>query len=809
MWENGASDASSIEYDEQSDENVHEESCEESVEEYSEEIVSQQSLNEENDLSEHAEGEQDKEGTHGLSEESDYEPSEDSDYEPSEDIVYKSEQPAHVPCEEEEIEPVEETFQDSPHSDSSYEKNKISFKEANRKPCQGPLDASQLPNDSDNNHIEYQLQSVTTESNEKKKSLDAKDGDHHLTKKCNASQSLGTQSDVGSASTPQKRPESFKGCSDAANASVQQGHAGSSGKRRRSRWDPQPECNREEDESDRTGKRRKSRWAADDSQLKILGSIQPPDFMKKFVGANLDPEILKLENKLLKINGRLQNAEVRNVGFHGKLVRDRQEIIAKLIEKKSAFMPPLDYKPPNVYKKLYIPVTEYPCYNFIGLIIGPRGLTQKRMEKETGAKILLRGKGSVRDRQPPQKPNPSDNEDLHVLIEAENQKSLDDAVGMVEKLLIPVDEGMNDHKRAQLRELATLNGKLRHDNMCHTCGEEGHMKYACPSRSSTLTSGLSCETCGGSSHSTANCPLTVSTPDSSFCNQLKGSFFGDVGGTGGSTFSTPQISSRIPWQGGSTVSDVLPSYGSNSHSAPGSTPTTDGKSFKEDDDANLLVRYLPQTVDDNRIKELFSPFGRLIEAKVIKDRSTGCSKGYGFVRYDNPSNATTAVSCMNGYKIDGKTLAVKVAGKPLTPGPSSNSYPPSYPSPAMVSQDSPSLASWPGPPGSMLPDSFSSIESKNFALSPSSIFLRNSDSSSERSPPPHHVSVSSPLSFVQFPGNPDYTGSQYSSFITPSSSISPQLQGLSGGVLPFSWTATHPPGNGAFHCSYHVATPEL
>ncbi len=47
-------------------------------------------------------------------------------------------------------------------------------------------------------------------------------------------------------------------------------------------------------------------------------------------------------------------------------------------------------------RKLYIPIKKYPEYNFIGLIIGPRGITQKNMERETGAKIAIRGRGSVK-----------------------------------------------------------------------------------------------------------------------------------------------------------------------------------------------------------------------------------------------------------------------------------------------------------------------------------------------------------------------------------------------------------------------------
>jgi hypothetical protein len=45
-------------------------------------------------------------------------------------------------------------------------------------------------------------------------------------------------------------------------------------------------------------------------------------------------------------------------------------------------------------RKLPIPVKEYPNYNFIGLIIGPRGKTQKEMEYRTGCKISIRGKGN-------------------------------------------------------------------------------------------------------------------------------------------------------------------------------------------------------------------------------------------------------------------------------------------------------------------------------------------------------------------------------------------------------------------------------
>ena len=74
---------------------------------------------------------------------------------------------------------------------------------------------------------------------------------------------------------------------------------------------------------------------------------------------------------------------------------------------------------------MYIPQKEYPGYNFIGLIIGPRGNTQKRMQKETNTKIAIRGKGSVKEgasRDP--KYDYGEDEELHVLITGDKQEDV-------------------------------------------------------------------------------------------------------------------------------------------------------------------------------------------------------------------------------------------------------------------------------------------------------------------------------------------------------------------------------------------------
>ncbi|KAJ6712230.1 RNA-BINDING PROTEIN RELATED [Salix purpurea] len=261
-------------------------------------------------------------------------------------------------------------------------------------------------------------------------------------------------------------------------------------RRRRSRWDPPVDSGADggggnNNDSGSGTRKRKSRWADDEPKP----VIQLPDFMKDFTGGiEFDPEIQALNARLLEISRMLQSGlplddrpegarspspepiydnmgiriNTREYRARERLNKERQEIISQIIKRNPAFKPPADYRPPKLHKKLYIPMKEYPGYNFIGLIIGPRGNTQKRMERETGAKIVIRGKGSVKEGRLQQKrdlkPDPSENEDLHVLVEADTQEALDAAAGMVEKLLQPVDEVLNEHKRQQLRELATLNG---------------------------------------------------------------------------------------------------------------------------------------------------------------------------------------------------------------------------------------------------------------------------------------------------------------------------------------------------------------
>ncbi|XP_049393249.1 splicing factor-like protein 1 [Solanum stenotomum] len=514
----------------------------------------------------------------------------------------------------------------------------------------------------------------------------------------------------------------------------------SSRRRRRSRWDPPPTESTNDGtgggDGSGTGRKRKSRWADDEPKP----VIQLPDFMKDFTGGiEFDPEIQALNSRLLEISRKLQSGmplddrpegarspspepiydnmgiriNTREYRAREKLNRERQEIISQIIKKNPAFKPPADYRPPKLQKKLYIPMKEFPGYNFIGLIIGPRGNTQKRMEKETGAKIVIRGKGSIKEGRFQQKgnlkPDPADNEDLHVLVEAENQESVEAAAAMVEKLLQPVDEVLNEHKRQQLKELAALNGTIRDEEFCRLCGEPGHRQYACPSRTTTFKSDVLCKICGDGGHPTIDCPVKNTTGkkmDDEYQN-----FLAELGGTIPESL-TKQNPATLALGSGNSGSNPPWASNNNTGGAGASSHPGLGSSIlkpKEFDETNLYIGYLPPTLEDDGLINLFSHFGTIVMAKVIKDRLSGLSKGYGFVKFADVQQANSAITSMNGHCLDGRTIAVRVAGKPPQPA-----VPPG-PAPAMPSYPVPnqSMGAYPsqqyaadGPIGNAPPGSY-------------------------------------------------------------------------------------------------------
>jgi cold-inducible RNA-binding protein len=75
----------------------------------------------------------------------------------------------------------------------------------------------------------------------------------------------------------------------------------------------------------------------------------------------------------------------------------------------------------------------------------------------------------------------------------------------------------------------------------------------------------------------------------------------------------------------------------------------------------LFVGGLPWAVDSNRLREIFSEFGEVVDAHVALDRETRRSRGFGFVEFANAEQAQSAISALDGKELDGRTVTVNVA----------------------------------------------------------------------------------------------------------------------------------------------------
>ncbi|XP_044150514.1 KH domain-containing, RNA-binding, signal transduction-associated protein 3 isoform X1 [Bufo gargarizans] len=119
-------------------------------------------------------------------------------------------------------------------------------------------------------------------------------------------------------------------------------------------------------------------------------------------------------------------------------------------------------------QKVLIPIKQFPKFNFVGKLLGPRGNSLKRLQEDTLTKMSILGKGSMRDKAKEEELRKSGetkyfhlNDDLHVLIEvfappAEAYGRMGHALEEIKKFLIP---DYNDEiRQAQLQELTYLNG---------------------------------------------------------------------------------------------------------------------------------------------------------------------------------------------------------------------------------------------------------------------------------------------------------------------------------------------------------------
>jgi RNA recognition motif-containing protein len=87
----------------------------------------------------------------------------------------------------------------------------------------------------------------------------------------------------------------------------------------------------------------------------------------------------------------------------------------------------------------------------------------------------------------------------------------------------------------------------------------------------------------------------------------------------------------------------------------------------------IYVGNLPYSVTDSALKNNFAEFGSVSSAKVMMDRETGNSKGFGFVEMASAEVAQAAISALHGMSVDGRSIVVSLA-RPREASRDSNAY---------------------------------------------------------------------------------------------------------------------------------------
>lgn len=77
---------------------------------------------------------------------------------------------------------------------------------------------------------------------------------------------------------------------------------------------------------------------------------------------------------------------------------------------------------------------------------------------------------------------------------------------------------------------------------------------------------------------------------------------------------------------------------------------------------SMYVGNLPFSADQSSLQTLFAPFGEVLSARVMSDRETGRSRGFGFVEMES-GDAKKAISALEGTELDGRKLRINEAEK--------------------------------------------------------------------------------------------------------------------------------------------------
>jgi splicing factor 1 len=313
----------------------------------------------------------------------------------------------------------------------------------------------------------------------------------------------------------------------------------------------------------------------------------------------------------------------RDVRMKENMGRRRNTLIEELIKEDPKYVVPPDYKPEKKVRKVPLELAQ------MGLVIGPRGNTQRRMQDETNTRISIRGRGSGSREG---RGSACDEEPLHVMIIGDHDADVEKAVGLVERCLVPLEDEINEHKKAQLRELALINGTLK-TAFCGMCGESGHTQIECPNKQLQ----------------------TYQLPDA-LQTKVEEQYARDLARVNPEQARLQEAEYKA----------FLESLGGSDPRGP-SADDRDAKRLRGrgpegadvDNKLKCWVGNLPFSMDDMGLRRLFEPHGMITMAAVKGNQM----KRFGFVHFGDDVQAKEAARALDGQFVDDRRIVVKWKGE--------------------------------------------------------------------------------------------------------------------------------------------------
>lgn len=195
----------------------------------------------------------------------------------------------------------------------------------------------------------------------------------------------------------------------------------------------------------------------------------------------------------------------RDVRIRKAMTAEYNRLIRYMIKHVDGYLPPVDWKPSKLMKKIIIPIEKFPQAPFMGVIIGPRGVNHKRLQDTTGCKIFIRGR-DIGDKWQ------TDEEAAmpqHVHIEGETEEQILHCERLVEPLLNPESPEFEYARTHGMQQLAMVNGFSlnKAEQRCGICGALGHLGFECPETNNQnyKMANVTCTICGDKGHVASDC----------------------------------------------------------------------------------------------------------------------------------------------------------------------------------------------------------------------------------------------------------------------------------------------------------------